>query len=56
MAALKFGDAAVEDMAGLMAGVATAGGLLEVGECLMQSNSADQLLACIRDVLRRIGK
>ena len=53
MAALKFGDAAVEDMAGLMAGVATPGGLLEVGECLIQSDTADRLLACIRDVLRR---
>ena len=53
MAALKFGDAAVEDMAGLMAGVATPGGLLEVGECLIQSDTADRLLACIRDLLRR---
>ena len=53
MAALKFGDAAVEDMAGLMAGVATPGDLLEVGECLIQSDTADRLLACIRDVLRQ---
>ena len=56
MAALKFGAATVEDMSVLMAGVVGPGDLREVDDCLMQSNSAGQLLACIRDVLRRTGK
>ena len=56
MAALKFGAAEVEDMPALMAGVAARRELGEVDDCLMRCDSADQLLACIRDVLRRTGK
>ena len=56
MAGLKFGRAAVDDVAGLMTGVVGPGDLREVGECLIQSDTADQFLACIRDVLRRSAK
>ena len=55
MAALKFGDAAVEGMSALMADVAEPGDLREIGECLMRSDTADRLLACVRD-LNRGGK
>ena len=56
MAALKFGDAPVGEMSALMVGVVASDDLREVGECLMRSDTAEKLLACIRDVLRRNGK
>ncbi len=52
MAALKFGPAATEDMAALLSSVSGPDGLREVGECLMESGTADELLACIRGLLR----
>ena len=51
MASLKFGAAAAEDMAALLPGVSGPDNLREVGECLMQSGTADELLACIRGLL-----
>ena len=53
MASLKFGAAAAEDMAALLPGVSGPDGLREVGECLIGSGTADELLACVRDLLRR---
>ena len=55
MAALKFGAAATEDMAALLSGVSGPDGLREVGECLMESGTADELLACLRGLLRPNG-
>ena len=51
MASVKFGAAAAGDMAALLPGVSGPGDLQEVGECLMQSGTADELLACIRNLL-----
>ena len=51
MASVKFGAAAAEDMAALLPGVSGPEDLQEVGKCLMQSGTADELLACIRGLL-----
>ena len=53
MASLKFGAAAAEDMAALLPGLSGPDDLREVGECLIESGTTDELLACVRGLLRR---